>query len=227
MSDNRDAIIAAYEEQIATMTRIMEAIPETHMLFGVIRPDGTTEEPKTCADWCHACKLDQLQQDLADWKSREAAARDACVWLAQIHGHYGPGGSILDHIKAGRYDEAVKLIQTREQRRLSRTAPTVVRVVAIEDNHGKLDCCDEETAHVWVRVLTWSGRRAYLTGASPFMEAAGSAVPDLYSLQGERFYADLPVEPPPAQPEPGERLEWPSLKLRPPIDEVKRSLGMI
>jgi len=49
------------------------------------------------------------------------------------------------------------------------------------------------------------------------------------SPQGEHkhLYADLPIEPPPAQPEPGERLEWPSLEPCPPIDEVKPSLGMI
>ncbi len=102
---------------------------------------------------------------------------------------------------------------------------TVISVIAVEDNYGKLDCCDEEEFHVWVQALTWSGRRAYITGASPFMEAAGAAVPDVYSLKDEHFYADLPHEPPPAVPEPGERLEWPNLELAPPIEEIKKRLG--
>lgn len=209
----------------AVLQRMLEVMPDKHMRFGAMNKDGTVEEPDKCADWCYACKLDRLQADVDEWKRHEAAARGACVWLAQIHGHYGPDGSILAHLQAGQYDEALTLIQTREQRRLSRTSPAIIMVVAVEDNYGKLDCCDEETAHVWVTVPTWSGRRAYLTGASPFMKAAPS-VPDVYSLKDEHFIAELPLEPPPAIPEAAEYLEWPGLELAPPMDQVKKELGL-
>ncbi|MEU8717505.1 hypothetical protein [Streptomyces sp. NPDC048663] len=33
---------------------------ETHMQFGVLQPDGATEQ-LPCADWCHACRLEQAQ----------------------------------------------------------------------------------------------------------------------------------------------------------------------
>lgn len=132
------------------------------------------------------------------------------------------GGTDID---AERAIHAVELAYAEQQRRLRRTGRTVVRIITVEDNYGKLDCCDEETAHVWVSVASWSHRRAYLTGASAFMQAAPS-VPDVYSLKGERFIAELPLEPPPAMHEPGECLEWPGLRLAPPIDEVKERLGI-
>lgn len=107
---------------------------------------------------------------------------------------------------------------------------TVVSIPDVEDTetHGRLDCCDEETHHVWVRVITWSGRRAYLTGASPFVEAAEKAWGECRpgDLKDAHFYADLPMEPPPAVAEPGERLEWPGLELCPPIEEIRESLGI-
>lgn len=209
----------------AVLQRMLEAMPDKHMRFGILSEDGSVEEPPKCADGCNACKLDKLRADVEKWKSLEAKARGMCAWLAQIHGHYGPDGVILKHIQTGRYDEAITLIQTREQQRLSRTGPAIMRVIAIEDDYGKLDCCDEETAHVWVSVATWSHRRAYLTGASAFMKAAPS-VPDVYSLKGEHFIAELPLEPPPAMHEPGEYLEWPDLQLAPPIDEAKERLGI-
>lgn len=61
MHANSNDLVAAYEEQIAVMTRIMEAFPTTHMRFGVVNPDGTVEESTRCADWCYACKLQSLE----------------------------------------------------------------------------------------------------------------------------------------------------------------------
>lgn len=111
---------------------------------------------------------------------------------------------------------------TRDQRQHR----TVVSIIAVEEG-AKLDCCDEEQFHVWVRVITWSGRRAYLTGASPFLKAVGETViEDVSQLVDAHFYADLPSEPPPAMPEPGEHLEWPHLELTPPIEEINRRLGI-
>ncbi|MET7809837.1 hypothetical protein ABZT26_03120 [Streptomyces sp. NPDC005395] len=94
------------------------------------------------------------------------------------------------------------------------TAPTVVRVIAVEDG-AQLDCCDEETTHVWVRVIVWSPRRAFLTGAAPFAEAAGKPALD---LAGARFIAQLDVDNPPSNTDTnGERLQWPGLRYCPPF----------
>ncbi|WP_371097169.1 hypothetical protein [Streptomyces sanglieri] len=87
-------------------------------------------------------------------------------------------------------------------------------VIAVEEGI-RLDCCDEDTAHVWVTVLGWSPRRAYLTGATPFVEASGKKAAN---LAGERFTARLDLNNPPSNEDTnGERLEWPELALRPPI----------
>jgi hypothetical protein len=51
--------------QNGVLQRMLEQIPETHMRFGVRNPDGTVEEATQCADWCHACKLERLQSDVA------------------------------------------------------------------------------------------------------------------------------------------------------------------
>lgn len=99
---------------------------------------------------------------------------------------------------------------------------TVVSVEAVMLGQLKMGCCDEETDHVWVTVLTWSGRRAYLTGASPFVKAAGRPAAE---LDGLHFYATLPMDPPPADPEPGELLEWPELELAPPIEEIEAEIA--
>jgi hypothetical protein len=182
-------------------------------------------EALDAADGKHLRNTEKLRADLDEWKTHEAAARGACMTLAQMYGHFG---SELAHLQAGQYDEALRLIMTREERRRAQRGPTVVSIVAVEDNYGRLDCCDEETAHVWVEVLTWSGRRAYLTGISPFMEAAkkvwGKCSP--HDLRDARFTAELPLTPPGAKPEPGERLEWPGLELCPPTEEIKARLGI-
>ncbi|MFE4796160.1 RusA family crossover junction endodeoxyribonuclease [Streptomyces sp. NPDC056708] len=93
---------------------------------------------------------------------------------------------------------------------------TVVRVLAVSEGQ-QLDCCDEDTAHVWVRVMAWSPRRAFLTGASPFAEAAG--VPAA-ALAGRVFLAELDLDAVPENDDTsGERLEWPGLRLAPEIPE--------
>lgn len=82
---------------------------------------------------------------------------------------------------------------------------TVLRIIAV----------DTDPAHVWVTVPAWSPRRALLTGAAPFAEAAGCA-PD--ALAGRRFFAELDLDNPPAtQDTGGERLEWPGLRPCPPL----------
>lgn len=92
--------------------------------------------------------------------------------------------------------------------------PTVVTVIAVEEG-GRLDCCDEDTAHVWVRVIDWTPRRAFLTGAAPFVAAAGKPAA---GLVGSHFTARLDLwDPPGNEDTDGERLEWPDLRLAPPI----------
>jgi hypothetical protein len=89
---------------------------------------------------------------------------------------------------------------------------TVVTVLAVEEG-ARLDCCDEDTAHVWVRVTAWTPRRAFLTGAAPFVDAAGKPAAELV---GVRFLADLDLDNPPGNTDTnGERLEWPDLRVAP------------
>ncbi|MFE0727919.1 hypothetical protein ACFW2X_06645 [Streptomyces antibioticus] len=38
---------------------------ETHMRFGVLQPDGTTDQ-LPCADWCYACRLEQAEAKLSE-----------------------------------------------------------------------------------------------------------------------------------------------------------------
>ncbi|MET8747222.1 hypothetical protein [Streptomyces sp. NPDC004728] len=95
--------------------------------------------------------------------------------------------------------------------------PSIVAVIAVKEG-SRLDCCDEDTSHVWVTVPGWSPRRAFLTGATPFVEASGKKAADLV---GERFTARLDLNNPPSNEDTnGERLEWPELALRPPIPAV-------
>lgn len=102
---------------------------------------------------------------------------------------------------------------------MSKPLKTVVTVIAVDEG-GRLDCCDEETAHVWVRVTVWSPRRAFLTGAAPFVEASGRKADGLVGL---RFFADLDLDNLPSNVDTdGERLEWPGLALCPPIPDEWR-----
>jgi hypothetical protein len=92
--------------------------------------------------------------------------------------------------------------------------PTVVRVIAVDSDGAPMDCEDDDPDHVWVRVLAWSPRRAFLTGARPFAQAARCAPA---ALAGRMFYARLDVHAPPGNDDTaGERLEWPDLRLCPP-----------
>ncbi|MDT0377302.1 hypothetical protein RM572_00740 [Streptomyces sp. DSM 42041] len=95
----------------------------------------------------------------------------------------------------------------------SRMKLTVISVIAVEFG-GRLDCEDTEEAHVWVETPLWSSRRAFLTGASPFTDAA-QCTPE--ELPNRYFLAELPADPPPSRPEDttGERLEWPGLREAP------------
>lgn len=90
-----------------------------------------------------------------------------------------------------------------------------MRVIAVQDDGARMDCCDEDTAHVWVRVLAWSPRRAFLTGAGPFAEAAGVPADE---LGGRVFLAELDLDAIPENDDTaGERLEWPGLKVAPDV----------
>ncbi|XUL90007.1 hypothetical protein ACQ86D_28000 [Streptomyces galilaeus] len=96
---------------------------------------------------------------------------------------------------------------------MTRTTTAVLSIVAVETG-GKLDCCDTDTVHVWVIVSAWSPRRAYLTGARPFLNTVGCAPHDLVH---EYFTATVPVEPPEDIATAGERLEWQQLEVCPPL----------
>jgi hypothetical protein len=94
-----------------------------------------------------------------------------------------------------------------------------------EEDHDRMDCCDDDPRKVWVVVGAWSGRRAVLTHAAPFLAAAGTD--DLPSLEGRDFLCRLDLNnPPPFEHEGGERLEWPDLRPAPPMSEVYARLGI-
>lgn len=72
---------------------------------------------------------------------------------------------------------------------------------------------------------SWSLRRAVLTHAAPFLEAAGTT--DVMSLEGKHFMTRIDLsDPPPFEHEGGERLEWPELRLARPIAEICADLGI-
>lgn len=103
--------------------------------------------------------------------------------------------------------------------------PSPLSILKAEDRAGQMDCCDHDPRKVWVVVDGWSFRRAVLTHAAPFLEAAGTD--DLLSLEGKTFFARLDLNnPPPFEHEGGERLEWPELRLARPMSEVYKALGM-
>lgn len=56
------AQLAEMTRQRDALARMVETIPETHMQFGFLRPDGT-EEMMPCADWCYRCKLDRAEAE--------------------------------------------------------------------------------------------------------------------------------------------------------------------
>lgn len=92
-----------------------------------------------------------------------------------------------------------------------------LRVIAVDLEGVPLDCEDDDTAHVWVRVIGWSPRRAFLTGARPFAQAADC---DPAELAGRVFLARLDLDAIPSNDDTaGERLEWPELREAPPLPE--------
>jgi hypothetical protein len=107
----------------------------------------------------------------------------------------------------------------------SRFLPTVVSILKAEEDHDRMDCCDDDPRKVWVVVGAWSFRRAVLTHAAPFLAAAGTD--DLPSVEGRDFLCRLDLnDPPPFEHEGGERLEWPDLRPAPPMSEVYARLGI-
>ncbi|MFI1767500.1 hypothetical protein ACH41H_36385 [Streptomyces sp. NPDC020800] len=89
--------------------------------------------------------------------------------------------------------------------------------IAVNLDGTPMDCEDDDTAHVWVKVPGWTPRRAFLTGAQPFAEAAACEPAD---LAGRVFLARLdPDQPPGINDTVGERLEWPELRPAPPLPD--------
>lgn len=104
-------------------------------------------------------------------------------------------------------------------------APCSVIFLKTEIDHAPMDCYDDDPRKVWVIVPIWSYRRAVLTHARPFLEAADTD--KMSALEGKVFLASLdPSGPPPFEHESGERLEWPELRLAPPISEIQARLGV-
>lgn len=98
--------------------------------------------------------------------------------------------------------------------------PSPLRIIAVNLDGVPMDCEDDDTAHVWVRVLGWSPRRAFLTGAAPFAAAAQCEPAD---LAGRIFLARLDLNAVPGNDDTaGERLEWPELREAPPLPEEWR-----
>jgi hypothetical protein len=48
----------------AVLQRMLERMPEKHMRFNHLNPDGTVSEAGNCADWCYACKLEKLRSEV-------------------------------------------------------------------------------------------------------------------------------------------------------------------
>lgn len=71
MEANQELLITSVGNQVDSQRfqSWLERFPEVHMRFGVIDAEGETEM-LPCADWCYACKLDQLQTELAECKER-------------------------------------------------------------------------------------------------------------------------------------------------------------
>lgn len=100
-----------------------------------------------------------------------------------------------------------------------------VRVLKAEIDHSPMDCCDSDPRKVWVVAVGWTYRRAVLTHAEPFLEAAG--LTDVEALEDMIFMASLDLNnPPPFEHEGGERLEWPDLVVAPSIEEIHQRLGI-
>jgi hypothetical protein len=107
----------------------------------------------------------------------------------------------------------------------NRFLPSPLHILKAEIDHDPMDCCDDDPRKVWVVATGWSYRRAVLTHAEPFLVAAETE--DVMSLEGKTFMASLDLfNPPPFEHEGGERLEWPDLKLAPPMSDVYRALGI-
>lgn len=65
-----------FTEQVEVMTRMLERIPDVHMQFGLLNPDGTTEQ-LPCADWCYACRLDKAVERAEKAEATLARVRTA------------------------------------------------------------------------------------------------------------------------------------------------------
>ncbi|MGW1989666.1 hypothetical protein [Embleya sp. NPDC001921] len=94
------------------------------------------------------------------------------------------------------------------------TSTTFLHIVAVDETRRTTDY-DADSAHVWVRVPAWSPARAFRTGATAFVAAAGVPAADLVDRV---FVADLDVDAVPGNVGTlGEQLLWPGLCMAPRI----------
>lgn len=77
------------EAEAARWLAFIERGLDTHMSFGVINPDGTTEQ-LPCADWCHACRVERAEaalgrvRELADRMRHPRMGPIAHSWAAEV-----------------------------------------------------------------------------------------------------------------------------------------------
>jgi hypothetical protein len=128
---------------------------------------------------------------------------------------------------------------------------TTCYIIAVDTSGARMDCEDTSRMHVWVACPAWSSRRAFYTGGDEFFRAAMSAIegedrglrPDQIDhmldpddpvgsdmldrwakmLVGRHFYIDF--DGPADEAEPAERIEFRSIELAPPIEEVMARLA--
>jgi hypothetical protein len=72
----------AAEAEVKKWLAFIERGMDTHMSFGVINPDGTTEQ-LPCADWCHACRVERAEAALARVRTTLAEVLAAFVRTTQ------------------------------------------------------------------------------------------------------------------------------------------------
>lgn len=67
----------AQAAQVATMTEVMERVPEAHMRFGIVGDPRPIDE-MPCADWCYACKLEHAEGEADRLRALATVVLDAC-----------------------------------------------------------------------------------------------------------------------------------------------------
>jgi hypothetical protein len=123
---------------------------------------------------------------------------------------------------------------------------TVAHVIAVETGDGRMDCSDDSRIKVWLCVPAWSTRRAMLTDGDEFFRVHGrdqglgdEPIEHMLSddpvgqqmlprwaqqLAGVHFFVDFTA--PDDEAEAAERIEFHEIRATPPIEDVKRRLGI-